>query len=82
MSNQKFAVGEQVKLKSGGPIMTVKSAPDDDEDGIECLYTCQWFTKDRKCEEQKFSAPSLELPDKIELPQVINRKKDFKFGDE
>jgi uncharacterized protein YodC (DUF2158 family) len=53
---QKFQVGDVVKLKSGGPDMTVKSchAGDDYE-----IYDCQWFAG-KKLEAGRFPADSLE----------------------
>ena len=34
-----FAIGDIVKLKSGGPNMTVQTVPD----GAGKYYKCQWF---------------------------------------
>lgn len=52
----KFAVGTIVKLKSGGPEMTVQRVPPK-TDGY---YTCQWFAG-KKLEDGLFPADSLEL---------------------
>jgi uncharacterized protein YodC (DUF2158 family) len=55
MSN-KYAVGTNVKLKSGGPVMTVKSykAPSQ----LNAGYTCQWFAG-KKLENGTFPEDSL-----------------------
>lgn len=55
MSDQKFATGEIVRLKSGGPEMTV--------DRLDALsgkdsYYCQWFAG-KKLERGSFPADSL-----------------------
>ena len=57
MSEQiKFAVGTIVKLKSGGPEMTVQRVPEK----TDAYYTCQWFAG-KKLEAGRFPADSLEL---------------------
>lgn len=38
MSNTQFKVGDVVKLRSGGPKMTISAARDNSGD-----YTCVWF---------------------------------------
>lgn len=50
-----FAVGDIVKLKSGGPDMTVNSVP---EAGSK-YYSCQWFAG-KKLESGRFPEDSLE----------------------
>jgi uncharacterized protein YodC (DUF2158 family) len=55
-SQVKFAVGNIVKLKSGGPDMTVKTIPTD----TGTYYDCQWFAG-KKLESGRFPADSLEL---------------------
>lgn len=57
----KFAVGTIVKLKSGGPDMTVKE-PSIRYTTEEFLgsYTCQWFAG-KKAEADMFPEDSLEL---------------------
>ena len=52
----KFAVGDIVKLKSGGPEMTVQTLPDSP---IK-YYKCQWFAG-KKLESGNFPADSIEL---------------------
>lgn len=55
-SQSKFAVGDIVKLKSGGPEMTVQSQPDPPGK----MYQCQWFAG-KKLESGRFPPDSLEL---------------------
>ena len=55
----KFAIGDIVKLKSGGPEMTVKSLPDP-IDWPQNYYRCQWFAG-KKLESGTFPPDSLEL---------------------
>lgn len=54
-SNIQFKVGEVVKLKSGGPDMTVRSPPDLHRD----YYVCQWFAG-KKLEQGNFPQDALE----------------------
>jgi uncharacterized protein YodC (DUF2158 family) len=54
-SGNKFAVGDIVKLKSGGPDMTVRIVPD----ATGKTYTCQWFAG-KKLEQGSFPGDSLE----------------------
>ncbi len=53
---QRFQVGEVVKLKSGGPDMTVNYLVGSAQ---RELYDCQWFAG-KKLEEGRFPADSLE----------------------
>lgn len=53
-SQSKFAIGDIVKLKSGGPDMTVRVAPDSSR-----MYQCQWFAG-KKLEAGHFPEGSLE----------------------
>ena len=58
MSDQnKYKIGTIVKLKSGGPEMTVRDVPD----GMTQIYRCQWFAG-KKLEIGAFEEESLELP--------------------
>lgn len=50
-----FIVGETVKLKSGGPDMTVRALPSTGS----TVYTCQWFAG-KKLEQGSFPGDSLE----------------------
>lgn len=54
----KFVIGDIVKLKSGGPEMTVQSHR-------ESYYTCQWFAG-KKLENGRFPEDSLEKVEKEE----------------
>jgi uncharacterized protein YodC (DUF2158 family) len=55
-SQANFEVGNIVKLKSGGPDMTVQTVPE----GSGSHYSCQWFAG-KKLESGRFPADSLEL---------------------
>ncbi|MFC3606735.1 YodC family protein [Stutzerimonas tarimensis] len=50
-----FKIGDIVKLKSGGPEMTVQQAPTD----TSTYYKCQWFAG-KKLESGVFPEGSLE----------------------
>lgn len=52
MANGRFQVGDIVKLKSGGPEMTVKEV-------LNGGYRCQWFAG-KKLEDGYFPAAGLE----------------------
>ncbi|WIN05608.1 MULTISPECIES: YodC family protein [Pseudomonas] len=54
MSKQEFVVGSIVKLRSGGPDMTVQSW-----DARVDYYACQWFAG-KKLESGRFRGASLE----------------------
>lgn len=51
-----FAVGDIVKLKSGGPDMTVKYLPS--ATSLSDRYTCQWFAG-KKLEQGEFPEAAL-----------------------
>lgn len=53
---KKFSVGDIVKLKSGGPDMTVQTTPNTNNPN----YRCQWFAG-KKLEAGLFPEDSLEL---------------------
>ena len=56
-SNQEFKIGDTVKLKSGGPPMTVNSITEETGE----IY-CQWFTEDEdKVREGYFPPDTLQL---------------------
>ncbi|AUF98827.1 DUF2158 domain-containing protein [Pseudomonas sp. 02C 26] len=53
-TEDKFAVGDIVKLKSGGPAMTVQAKEFNSD-----YYVCQWFAG-KKLESGRFKTDSLE----------------------
>jgi len=53
---KEFKVGDIVRLKSGGPKMTVTEI-DDEED----LFHCRWFADNKQPENGLFEADTLEL---------------------
>tara|TARA_B100000424_G_C22850998_1_gene453830 strand:+ start:221 stop:400 length:180 start_codon:yes stop_codon:yes gene_type:complete len=55
----KFSTGDIVKIKSGGPDMTVQAEPND----RVAYYICQWFAG-KKLEQGRFPEESLE---KVEI---------------
>ncbi|HDR1514776.1 YodC family protein [Pasteurella multocida] len=56
-----FHVGDIVKLKSGGPDMTIKTvARNGLSDTFTGFYDCQWFAG-KKLESGRFPEESLEL---------------------
>lgn len=56
----KFAVGTTVKLKSGGPEMSVQKATFNMRDEFTGSYRCQWFAG-KKSEADTFPEESLEV---------------------
>ena len=58
---EKYKTGDLVKLRSGGPVMTVQSLNSD-------LVRCLWFAG-KKLEEGYFQVESLEPADKEEKKQ-------------
>ena len=54
---QKFKPGDIVRLKSGGPKMTVIKY--DPAQGAD--LTCQWFEKDSQFKEKSFNQDALEV---------------------
>lgn len=53
--SSKFAIGSIVRLKSGGPEMTVQNVPTE----LSNYYRCQWFAG-KKLESGSFQEASLE----------------------
>jgi uncharacterized protein YodC (DUF2158 family) len=61
MAEDKFFTGQTVKLKSGGPVMTVMGTPV--EFGLamnQNMYVCQWFAG-KTYKEAKFPGANLKL---------------------
>jgi uncharacterized protein YodC (DUF2158 family) len=59
MAKSDFSIGDIVKLKSGGPDMTVQSTPTKDD-----LLFAQWFAG-KKLEQGRFPVSSLQLVPKV-----------------
>lgn len=57
--DNKFEVGDIVKIKSGGPDMTVQALPR----ATSRYYTCQWFAG-KKLEQGHFPEDALEKVEK------------------
>jgi uncharacterized protein YodC (DUF2158 family) len=62
-----LAPGDQVRLKSGGPVMTVEKVRGD-------TVTCVWFDDGKKLHDAKFLAAMLEGPD--EVGEMLKRVKE------
>jgi uncharacterized protein YodC (DUF2158 family) len=59
---QGFEVGQVVRLKSGGPLMTIKGI--DVYGNVPHIQAkCEWFDKGHKREEGVFELPTLECAD-------------------
>lgn len=58
MSNQNFEVGKMVKLKSGGPEMTINKVMKNYKGELTGLYKCQWFAG-KKLDSGEFPPESL-----------------------
>ncbi|WP_348700319.1 DUF2158 domain-containing protein [Duganella fentianensis] len=50
-----YKVGDSVKLKAGGPVMSVQALP---QPGYRQYYVCQWFAG-KKLESGNFAEESL-----------------------
>jgi uncharacterized protein YodC (DUF2158 family) len=59
MNESKFAKGEIVKLKSGGPEMTVDRIHTNIYDQFSGKYSCKWFSGD-ELQEGDFDEETLE----------------------
>ena len=55
----KYKIGDKVKLKSGGPVMTVHQTSVEHPPRYQGNYRCQWFAG-KKLEEGYFPENSLE----------------------
>jgi uncharacterized protein YodC (DUF2158 family) len=58
MSDETFSLGETVRLKSNGPLMTVKSVEQED-------IFCEWFDEKHKVEGRYFKTWQLRKDDGI-----------------
>jgi uncharacterized protein YodC (DUF2158 family) len=54
-----FNLGDVVRLKSGGPLMTVTSTSISPDRPV--LYMCEWIDRDQKLQSSSFPAEALEL---------------------
>lgn len=68
MKEQKFFTGQTVKLKSGGPVMTVMGTP---AFGMNPnMYVCQWFAG-KSYKQAEFPGPNLKLTAPEESPKRV-----------
>jgi uncharacterized protein YodC (DUF2158 family) len=76
MAEEKFFTGQTVKLKSGGPVMTVMGTPAGFGLGLnQNVYVCQWFSG-KSYKQAEFPAANLKLAAPEEAPKrVIARAK-------
>jgi uncharacterized protein YodC (DUF2158 family) len=71
MTNGKFKRGELVRIKSGGPVMTVQETFFSPGRGTE--YRCEWYLGDQyKC--QIFPGDSLERISADELRECLRNR--------
>jgi len=57
---EKFEIGDIVKLKSGGPEMTVNGYVIELSNTRD-IVTCKWFDSDNKQQSEKFHQDALEI---------------------
>ncbi len=55
-----FQIGDVVRLKSGGPRMTIQSVGDFSKEGLKVGVLCVWF-KDQEKNQSVFHPNSLEI---------------------
>lgn len=53
-------IGDTVRLKSGGPVMTITSKGQSFFGRQDTHFYCTWFTKDQERREEEFAKESLE----------------------
>ena len=63
-----FKIGDTVKLKSGGPTMTIDSNTQAFA-GVDKVY-CTWFDASKKHNKQSFSVAALEAVDVNREPTI------------
>jgi len=71
-----FQSGDIVRLKSGGPKMTILGA-----DGADAL-TCKWFDRNGKLHENSFKTAMIEIfkprpPEEIEREKAARKKPSY-----
>ncbi len=73
MTEQKFFTGQTVKLRSGGPVMTVMGTP---TFGMNPnMYVCQWFSG-KSYKQSEFPGPNLKLAAPGDTPKrTVTRAK-------
>ncbi|MBC3364130.1 DUF2158 domain-containing protein [Pseudomonas sp. SWRI154] len=64
----KFASGDVVTLKSGGPNMTIKHMEEDLGDVIGVQITCTWFDKSKELQHAIFGENMIEKPSGPPMP--------------
>jgi uncharacterized protein YodC (DUF2158 family) len=75
-----FQVGEVVRLKSGGPAMTVIATGARAEPGV---IECAWFDRDQACATASFPPRALErltLPQPAARPSVVSSEAGLASG--
>lgn len=71
MAEEKFFTGQTVKLKSGGPVMTVMGTPAGFGLGMnQNVYVCQWFAG-KSYKQAEFPGPNLKLAASEEAPKRV-----------
>ena len=57
-----FKIGDVVRLKSGGPDMTVEKYPHETIDGVQCFdkVDCRWFNEETHLKHATFNVEILE----------------------
>jgi uncharacterized protein YodC (DUF2158 family) len=71
-----FQIGEVVKLRSGGPLMTITSTSVGP--GRLTLFCCSWFDKDNREQTGSFPAEALSKPAAKKAPEnptVVNTRR-------
>ena len=82
-----FTSGDIVRLKSGGPKMTVlgldRNTPDNDTpDNDKAVFACKWFDRNGKLHTDAFAAPMIEAfiarsPEEIARSQTPKKPKTY-----
>lgn len=60
MTTSGFHVGDTVRLKSGGPVMTITNLVDMGDDFAGWQAVCSWFDKNNVGHSQPYSVNALE----------------------
>ncbi|WP_108649246.1 YodC family protein [Dongshaea marina] len=80
---QEFKIGDVVRLKSGGPAMTVTGSYPHEHNNVKQYY-CSWFTSDTAAEVSKehFAAPALELTNEILVEMGMSDDGNYRRGED